>query len=206
MVFLGGDDFVNGGGDDLPTSSCNFPCAADASDICGGNWALSLYTDSAASSGNDDDDTGSCSSGSSSSGSQVLVPVDPPSNSSISLPQGWVADGCVSDTPQRTLNAYAYTGEDMTVSACVATCNSKGFTYAGLEYSRECYCGNQFVNGGGDPLPASSCDMTCPTDGNECGGPLALTVYKKTTSTPARRNLKAKHFGRHARSVHSGHF
>lgn len=79
MLFAGGDDFVNGGGDNLPTSSCNFPCAADASDICGGNWALSLYTDSAASSGDDDDD-GSCDSGSSSSGGQVLVPVTPPSN------------------------------------------------------------------------------------------------------------------------------
>jgi len=66
---------------------------------------------------------------------------------------------------------------------------------AGLEYSRECYCGDTFVNGGGNPLPDSSCDMPCPTDGNSCGGPLALNLYTKA-STPTRRNLKAKHFGR----------
>lgn len=55
--------------------------------------------------------------------------------------------------------------------------------------------GDTFVNGGGNPLPDSSCDMPCPTDGNSCGGPLALNLYKKAGAA-TRRNLKAKHFGR----------
>ncbi|OCH94040.1 WSC-domain-containing protein [Obba rivulosa] len=119
------------------------------------------------------------------------------SNSTIDLPAGWSAAGCVSDTLQRTLNHDAFTGTTMTVASCVSWCDSRGWSMAGLEYSRECYCGDSFVNGGGDPLPDSACDMTCPTDGNSCGGPLALNVYTKAgASQAARRSLKARHFGR----------
>ncbi|OBZ65507.1 putative fungistatic metabolite [Grifola frondosa] len=188
-----GNTFANGGGAALAASSCNFPCAADKANTCGGNWALSLYKQGSvdiaqlpAPSQNTSTSTSTSSSG---------------SNSSINLPRGWSAGGCALDTPQRTLNAYAFTGADMTVTNCVAACADKGFTIAGLEYSRECYCGHSFVNGGGAALPASSCNMTCPTDGNVCGGPMALSIYK-TSGAASKRHVKARHFGR-ARGLHN---
>nr|CAD7427661.1 unnamed protein product [Timema monikensis] len=53
---------------------------------------------------------------------------------------------------------------------CMNMCLQSGFQYAGVQYSTECFCGNE------EPpstarLPDSSCNMKCPADPREaCGG------------------------------------
>ncbi|EKM51986.1 uncharacterized protein PHACADRAFT_262430 [Phanerochaete carnosa HHB-10118-sp] len=37
---------------------------------------------------------------------------------------------------------------------CTTHCASLGFTYAGLEYGDECYCGTSYVNDGTIPQSA----------------------------------------------------
>ncbi|KAL2154372.1 hypothetical protein VTH82DRAFT_3048 [Thermothelomyces myriococcoides] len=52
------------------------------------------------------------------------------------------------------------------------------FQFAGLEYSRECWCG-QTLSSLSAKLPDSECNLPC--DGNTtqaCGGSLKLTIYK----------------------------
>ncbi|KAI0676190.1 WSC-domain-containing protein [Trametes maxima] len=173
----------NGAGKALAASSCNVPCIADSNTLCGGTWALSLFKRSTIAISDP-------------------VPSPAPSNSTnvSDLPSGWSAVGCAKDVPGRALNVDAYTSEQMTIGACIAHCAARGHSMAGLEYARECYCGNAFANGGGAPLADAQCDMACAGDaGKVCGGRMALSLFKKTAAK--RSAHKARHFGRaHAHS------
>lgn len=64
----------------------------------------------------------------------------------------------------------------MTIEYCINTCNSKGFSYGGLEFGDECYCGNAIENG---QVPASDgCDMACSGDNSElCGSGGRISLY-----------------------------
>ncbi|CAL1698952.1 unnamed protein product [Somion occarium] len=113
------------------------------------------------------------------------------------IPAGWASAGCVSDNGHRTLNARAMTSDSLTVAQCLNYCTKEGFSIAGIEYGRECYCGNSFKNDGGKPLDNSVCRMSCTGQKDaQCGGDWALSVFKKTSNS-SRRAVKAKHFGRH---------
>ena len=77
---------------------------------------------------------------------------------------------------------------DMTAPLCLDFCSTNGnaYAYAGLEYSRECWCANE-LSVLSKRLPDSYCNQTC--DGAPdlaCGGSLKLTVYK-AKSDAARR-------------------
>jgi WSC domain len=64
------------------------------------------------------------------------------------------------------------------------TCYAAGYSYAGVEYSAECYCGNAVVNGG-TLEDASGCDMTCQANNLlYCGGPNRLNLYKYNGVVP----------------------
>jgi WSC domain len=57
------------------------------------------------------------------------------------------------------------------------TCYAAGYSYAGVEYAAECYCGNAVVNGG-TLEDDSGCNMPCQADIlSYCGGPYRLNVY-----------------------------
>ncbi len=63
---------------------------------------------------------------------------------------------------------------------CLSLCSEAGYSYAGVQYSVECFCGNQ--------APASDrrteedrCDRECPGGGggrDKCGGYLTMNVYQ----------------------------
>lgn len=77
----------------------------------------------------------------------------------------------------------------MTVPLCLAYCaggSSTQYKYAGLEFSRECWCA-QHISGASVRLGDSACDTAC--DGNKttvCGGSLKLTVYELSSSAAVR--------------------
>jgi hypothetical protein len=68
----------------------------------------------------------------------------------------------------------------MTLDLCAASCS--GYTYFGVEYGRECYCGNSF--GAGSVAAAESdCSFTCPGNGQQlCGAGVRLSTYQKVTT------------------------
>ncbi|KAJ8514632.1 hypothetical protein ONZ45_g7847 [Pleurotus djamor] len=81
---------------------------------------------------------------------------------------GWDYQGCF------TLMAV---NAGVSIEKCIAACNNNGFTYAGMEYSNECYCGTSLTTA----LKKSDgeCSMTCQANRNQfCGAPDRLTVYK----------------------------
>ncbi|KAK8042501.1 hypothetical protein PG994_012984 [Apiospora phragmitis] len=65
----------------------------------------------------------------------------------------------------------------MTVPQCLTWAASKGYKYAGLEYSSECWGGNTLNSGAANQTNAS-CSLLCA--GNQrtyCGGSSLLSLY-----------------------------
>ncbi|KAF2667566.1 WSC-domain-containing protein [Microthyrium microscopicum] len=108
--------------------------------------------------------------------------------------KGWAFQGCATDGSTRTLTdkTTLYTagaGDTMTVETCLTFC--QGYTFAGLEYGQECYCGNTVA---ADRAPQAGilgeCNMKCKGDSTEfCGGPAALSLYKACASTSNCQNV-----------------
>ncbi|KAL2161506.1 hypothetical protein VTH06DRAFT_8068 [Thermothelomyces fergusii] len=115
---------------------------------------------------------------------------------------GYVYHGCYNETTGLPGTAGARALHDgtnlvrpdtMTVEACLDFCrtgagDARGgttgrFRFAGLEYSRECWCGHT-LSSLSVKLPDDECDLPC--DGNAtqaCGGSLKLTVYMAGAAT-----------------------
>ncbi|KAJ7481720.1 glyoxal oxidase N-terminus-domain-containing protein [Mycena latifolia] len=103
------------------------------------------------------------------------------SRASIVLPTDWYSHGCVREPSSgRTLTGYSFTSDSLTITSCVAECNSRGFKYAGAEYGSECYCGNSFEGGdtGGGTITSSECTMNC----SDCGAGYRLSSYEKRSN------------------------
>ncbi|XP_063002696.1 sialate:O-sulfotransferase 1 [Elgaria multicarinata webbii] len=86
--------------------------------------------------------------------------------------------GCFSDdSRERTLKgAVFYDLRKMTVSHCQEACAERAYSYAGLEYGAECYCGNKL------PVAVAKqeeCNNECKGEkGTICGGINRLSVYR----------------------------
>ncbi|KAF9477666.1 WSC-domain-containing protein [Pholiota conissans] len=106
--------------------------------------------------------------------------------SSPGLPAGWQTVGCFSDTPaSRTLKIAAFTDiTNMTIESCIAFCTPNVYQYAGVEFSRECYCDN-VIEAPGVPISEDDCNMPCTGNSDEiCGGSGAINIFSLTTVTP----------------------
>ncbi|KAF2867803.1 hypothetical protein BDV95DRAFT_502105 [Massariosphaeria phaeospora] len=94
----------------------------------------------------------------------------------------WAYTGCGTDKyDKRTFTGKSTTGDDMTVEKCVDFCSGAGFTYAGLEYGRECYCDNKLdkANAPKDGV-MGSCTTKCSGNNKQfCGAAGALSIYHK---------------------------
>ena len=96
----------------------------------------------------------------------------------------FLADGaCFEDNlaGYRNLPHRTYYGSKNTIKSCKKACFQKGYQYAGVQYSKECYCGNY--------LPKkiarrqSECNMGCSGDRSQkCGGGNRMNVYKNPGS------------------------
>ncbi len=89
--------------------------------------------------------------------------------------------GCFKDqgdplgTKGRDLNGYFFQDPNMTVETCISVCRQRGFKYAGVQYSKHCFCGNSYGKFG----RANNCNMRCMGNPAEfCGGFWANSVYK----------------------------
>ena len=103
--------------------------------------------------------------------------------------------GCFKDqgdpygTAGRDISGYKVGSSDMTVQKCTETCGEKGFSYAGVQYGKQCFCGDSYGSSGG----ASNCNMPCSGDSAQiCGGFWANSVYKlKDTNAGAGQGRKS---------------
>ncbi|KFP51486.1 WSC domain-containing protein 1 [Cathartes aura] len=98
--------------------------------------------------------------------------------------------GCFSDdSRERTLKgAVFYDLRKMTVSHCQEACAERAYTYAGLAYGAECYCGNKLPATASKP---EECNSECKGEkGSVCGGVNRLSVYRvEELRAGERRNV-----------------
>jgi len=86
--------------------------------------------------------------------------------------------GCFKDRKDRDISGFSFNAPNMTKDLCLAKCRQKGFSYAGLQYSRYCFCGNSYGKLG----KANNCNMPCAGDkAQTCGGGWANSVYRVTS-------------------------
>jgi hypothetical protein len=65
-----------------------------------------------------------------------------------------------------------------TVATCIAACKGR-WRFAGLEYGRECWCGNTLGAIGSVPVAVDQCNMPCADNATEtCGAGLRLNIYQ----------------------------
>jgi hypothetical protein len=108
-----------------------------------------------------------------------LAQLATPGNFLSYAPSG-AAEGCWADGTAlgRDLPTYlgnsGASGTGYTPSTCTAACKSAGYSYAGVQNSTECWCGNSFGRYGRSSICTSAC--TADTSQN-CGGVWAQSVY-----------------------------
>ncbi|KAF8609286.1 WSC-domain-containing protein [Ceratobasidium sp. AG-I] len=105
------------------------------------------------------------------------------------LPSGWSARGCVTDAPppSRALE-QSHNDAALTPAACIKSCAASGYTLAGTQFSKECWCGGALnsTGGAGENAAASACNMPCAGDASQtCGGNYHLNLYALSGSSSA---------------------
>jgi LysM repeat protein len=113
------------------------------------------------------------------------------SSSNLHSISGFVYTSCNTDNNlgARALNALSTSSDTMTVAMCATFCS--GYTYMGLEYGRECYCGNALMSGSTSTTDGR-CSMVC--DGNStqiCGGPYGLSLYTLSANAGSSQVLSS---------------
>jgi len=105
------------------------------------------------------------------------------------LPASWTSEGCWADVPGRTIGAAGYADPaNMTIETCIDFCETRGFAYAGVEYSVECFCGNSLAPAASQ-VSASQCNMACAGDSTQpCGGPSRLNLFHSTAMVGPQTN------------------
>ncbi|CAG8971095.1 hypothetical protein HYALB_00010672 [Hymenoscyphus albidus] len=158
--------------------NCNFPCAGDVNQICGGDGLdgtgsyISLFADMRSFDGN------------------TTIPIPTPTTSSSPAPTAtggpqirqivgnYVFQGCYNELTVggRALSKSTYTNDSMTLELCSSFCSEAA--YFGVEYGRECYCGNTIATGSTKVANQADCDFLCPGDKTTyCGASSRLQLY-----------------------------
>jgi hypothetical protein len=92
----------------------------------------------------------------------------------------------------RALSPGSFPSDTLTVEACAASC--AGYLYFGVEYGRECYCGDS-LGFGAVLANAGECNVACAGNPGEfCGGGNRLNVYDRTATTCANDAIRDPSF------------
>jgi len=115
--------------------------------------------------------------------------------------------GCYNDTVSgralRSTSLYGSSSNPMTLEKCADYCSS--YTYWGVEYGQECYCGNVLNNNSVNGT-ATGCKMACPGNSTElCGDGNRIQMYSMIASSSTSSGAaQATGFSRRRRARGSG--
>ncbi|WWD20503.1 hypothetical protein CI109_104979 [Kwoniella shandongensis] len=159
-----GNNWNFGQGALVPQSYCTVKCTGNSSEVCGDYYRSSVYNITTA----------------------VIA------NSTTYHPPGW--QGCYQDlSGHLALTNNSWTSNTMTPMECINGCSELGYTYAGVEAGKTCYCGSQ-VASGTTRLPTSQCGLACAGNSTAvCGGNSAMDLYTVTAATNTPATQQASH-------------
>jgi hypothetical protein len=167
-------------------SDCNMPCKGDDDQLCGAGNRLSLYSD----------------------GDFPIWPIPVPKKDD--LPGDWEYKGCVFDNNNPYVlewlyeDSPSYATSNMTIETCLARCQKFGYSAGGIEYGRQCVCGDLgAVEAKGDIWKDDSfCSMPCPGNRNyTCGAGNHISYYEWTGTS-----LNTFHYAKGAAAGKYDHF
>ncbi|KAF8311359.1 WSC-domain-containing protein, partial [Clavulina sp. PMI_390] len=150
----------------IDSSDCGMTCGGDSTQMCGGNYAIDVY-----SSGSSNTQTVSGNpTPATTTATTAVVTAATTSSSPVTPTSSWTDLGCYQDSDARILTGYSNTASTLTPTSCQNTCVGMGYSYAGVEFSTECYCGSSLPSTAVS-ISSSSCSMTCGGDPSQlCGG------------------------------------
>uniref|UniRef100_A0AC35TP77 Protein xylosyltransferase n=1 Tax=Rhabditophanes sp. KR3021 TaxID=114890 RepID=A0AC35TP77_9BILA len=102
--------------------------------------------------------------------------------------------GCFKDTKaKRVLTSFEFNFADNTPTKCIRNCLLAGYSYGGVEFERECFCGEDSDVKNKDTLvelPKENClKYRCPQDKElSCGGFEAIAIYSTGLATIKKEN------------------
>lgn len=114
------------------------------------------------------------------------------------------AMGCFVDSrDKRILKGHAMQLKHNTPALCVDICYQRGYMHAGVQYGKECFCGNDELPEN-DNVSDGDCSMDCVGDSRiKCGGYLRISIYQTGLAKYVPKPLKKPGFGsRPARIVY----
>lgn len=162
-----GNSIVNGGKLAAADTECSMNCAGNAQQKCGAGNRMSIF----------------------STGGPLPI-ADPPPPAPVSkaqttgLPGSWTYQGCLTEgTNGRTFPNQLILDSTNSATNCLSQCSKYGYGAGGMEYGRECYCGDvtDIAAAGATIRPESECATTCSGDPNYvCGGGNRLSYYTWT--------------------------
>ncbi|KAI8157079.1 WSC domain-containing protein [Colletotrichum sp. SAR 10_71] len=137
-------------------TECSFACPGNGFQKCGAGNRLSVYKNE-----------------------NIVTPAGPSAKAKAG---SYVSAGCYSDLVQGQRALVRTRADDaMTPDMCATFC--AGSAWMGVEYGKECWCGNVL---GSLSLPATQqtdCNMACAGDSTSlCGGPARLNMYTLDTA------------------------
>lgn len=180
-----GDQFTEGAVK-APIADCNMPCNDNSTEYCGGPSRLNVYQMGDVS----EPSTTTTSISTPAPGNQTSSTTTPtPTSSSSAEPtptgptrkqvvsKNWHYQGCWTEADNgRALPDKTYADDDMTLESCAKFCD--GLAYFGVEYGRECYCGETLATSS-TKAKQEDCSFLCPGDQSEyCGAGVRLDLYK----------------------------
>jgi hypothetical protein len=166
------------------------PGTGNQNEYCGGADRLNLYmlntsaiVPTGSSSTTQPTTSTSFSTGGTSSTTSSAASASPTGPHTVTTLAGWNYLGCYTEaTNTRALNGLLLpiTAANTSVENCAAACSK--YTYFGVEYSQECYCGNLINSGSVNTNTVTnpnSCNMVCAANSSEyCGGRAVLNLYQ----------------------------
>ncbi|VDB83101.1 unnamed protein product [Peniophora sp. CBMAI 1063] len=171
------DTELRNGATSTPLTDCSMTCSGNSSEFCGGPSRLNVYNYTGANLppikpvGGGGDGGGA---------STPLFPV------TTGLPTGWAYNACwVDNAHGRILPTEFPDNATLTVEGCVESCVSQNYTVAGMEFSTQCFCGQELINGAVVGTE-SSCSNACGGNSTEaCGGPDRMSIYTSSKNLTA---------------------
>ncbi|KAF2459249.1 hypothetical protein BDY21DRAFT_204088 [Lineolata rhizophorae] len=102
---------------------------------------------------------------------------------------GYEYEGCFEDSvDDRVLNGGFMASDDLTAESCADYCGDAA--YFGMEYGRECYCGQTL--GETEEKPESDCSFLCAGDSTQyCGAGNRINIYAMGSSESASTSSAA---------------
>ncbi|KIY46772.1 hypothetical protein FISHEDRAFT_75298 [Fistulina hepatica ATCC 64428] len=182
QCFCGNSYTSNGNtGTFVSTSYCSTACYANSSQLCGGTGYMDLYQLTVSATTSTSTSTSAAYTSTSTSApttSHSTTSTSPlTSASSTATTSGYI--GCIADSSSaRAITGAAYSVQGkMTPAYCKGLCS--GYTYAGVEYSYQCFCGDSYTNNGrGTIVSGAYCNSACSGNSTEmCGGTGYMGVY-----------------------------